>query len=144
MRPDRGFAIVSALFIIVALAALGAGMLHFSSIQHVTGAQDIQGSRALSAARAGSEWMTATIMVAEIDNNPQYACPAPASFNFAGYALAVSCSFSTHDEEGNRIRVYNITSIATSGSGAGTLGYVERRVDTVAATCRRTDNGLLC
>jgi MSHA biogenesis protein MshP len=141
----RGFAIVSALFIIVALAALGAGMLHFASIQHATGAQDIQGTRALAAARAGSEWLVATIMAAESDGNPQFSCPPaspPTSFN--GFTLAISCTHSTHDEEGRRIRVYAITSTATTAGSPGSLGYVERLISTVAATCRQTDNGLLC
>lgn len=149
MRPERhssrGFAIVSAIFIIVALAALGAGMMHFSSIQHVTGAQDLQGARALAAARAGSEWMFARIMAAEFDSNPQFSCPpttAPTTFN--GFTLAVTCSDSTHNDEGNRVRVYAITSTATAGGAPGSLGYIERQISSVAATCRRTDNGLLC
>ena len=48
-----GFAIVSAIFLLVVLAALGAFMLTFSTVQHATSAQDIQGSRAYWAARAG-------------------------------------------------------------------------------------------
>lgn len=149
MRPEsaavRGFAIVSALFIVVALAALGAGMLHFSSLHHLTGAQDLQGSRALAAARAGSEWLVATIMAAEIDNQPQYACPpTSAPTTFEGFSLSVTCTHSTHDDEGNRVRVYEITSTASAGGAPGSLGYVEREIQTVVATCRRTDDGLLC
>lgn len=143
-KREAGFAIVSALFIIVALAALGAAMVHFSSTQHVTGMQDIQGSRALAAARAGSDWMVASIMANESDNTPQYACPAVAPFAFGGFTLTVACTHSTHDEEGLRIRVYAITVTASAGGSVGTPTYVERRVDAVAATCRQSDNGLLC
>jgi len=148
MRPDprkqRGFTIVSALFIVVALALLGAAMVHMSAGQHIGGALDVQGSRALAAARAGSEWAVTRIMAEETDNNPQYDCPAVAPFAFAGFTLAVSCTHSTHDEEGMRVRVYAVVATASAGGVPGGLVYVERRVDAVVATCRQTDNGLLC
>ncbi|KXB30249.1 hypothetical protein AT959_12885 [Dechloromonas denitrificans] len=146
MRPEcqRGFAIVSALFIVVALASLGAAMMYFSTTQHITGLQDLQGSRALAAARTGSDWVVANIMGSESDNAPQYACPAVSPFTFAGFTLTVGCTHSTHDEEGHRIRVYVIAATASAGGAVGSLSYVERRVDTVVATCRLSDNGLLC
>ncbi len=51
-----GFAIVSAIFLIVILAALGVGILVFSRAQQASSAYDVQGSRAYQAARAGIEW----------------------------------------------------------------------------------------
>lgn len=142
-RPE-GFAIVSALFLITALAVLGAAIMHFSATQHVTGAQDIQGSRALAAARAGADWQVTKILAQELPNNPQYACGPAAGFSFGDFALNVSCTHSDHDEEGNKVRVYNITAIASSGGSPGALGFVERRVDVVVATCRKTPDGDLC
>lgn len=119
---SRGFAIVSALFLIVALAALGAAILHFSSLQHVTGAQDIQGSRALAAARAGTEWAAAFV-------NANSACPAsPASLTFEGFAISVSCSSDPFTDEGSPLTVYSVTSTASTGGSVGGLGYVERQV----------------
>lgn len=144
MHRKDGFAIVSALFLVVALASLGAGMLYFAANQQVASAQDIQGSRALAAARAGSEWMVATIMAAESDGNPPYVCTI-SNFTFAGFAVEVLCKRSSHDEEGNRIHVFNITSTAYAGGSPGNLGYVERQIQTVAATCRvGSDNGPPC
>ncbi len=52
----KGFAIVSAIFLIVVLAALGVGILVFSKAQQASSAYDVQGSRAYQAARAGIEW----------------------------------------------------------------------------------------
>lgn len=52
----RGFAIVSAIFILVVLAALGAFIVNISSSQQVGSALDVQGVRAYHAARAGIEW----------------------------------------------------------------------------------------
>ena len=56
LRQARGFSIVSAIFLLVVLSLLGSLMLTFSTVQHITGAQDVQGSRAYQAARAGIEW----------------------------------------------------------------------------------------
>ena len=53
---QRGFALVSAIFLIVALAALGVYMARIASIQHTNALQDLQGSAAYQAARSGAEW----------------------------------------------------------------------------------------
>ena len=140
----NGFAIVSALFLITALAVLGAALVHFTATQHVTGAQDLQGSRALAAARAGADWQVTTILAQEVNGHPQYACGPATSFTFGDFTLTVSCAHSDHGEEGNSVRVYTITAIANAGGSPGALGFVERRVDTVVATCRKTPNGDLC
>ena len=59
-RPEEkrqsGFAMVSAIFILVALAALGAFIATVSSTQHVGSALDVDGARAYQGARAGIEW----------------------------------------------------------------------------------------
>ena len=55
-RLQRGFALGTAIFLLLVLAALGAAMLTFSSAQHAGSAMDVQGARALQAARAGIEW----------------------------------------------------------------------------------------
>ncbi len=52
----RGFAIVSAIFILVVLAALGAFIVTISTNQQIGSALDVQGVRAYQAARAGIEW----------------------------------------------------------------------------------------
>ncbi len=52
----RGFLLPAAIFILVILAALGAYALNISSVQQATSNQDLQGSRAYHASRAGLEW----------------------------------------------------------------------------------------
>jgi len=56
MKRLRGFAIVSAIFILVVLAALGAFIVNISTSQQIGSALDVQGVRAYQAARAGIEW----------------------------------------------------------------------------------------
>ena len=46
----------SAIFLLVILAGLAAFLVHISTTQSITSAQDIQGARAYHAARAGVDW----------------------------------------------------------------------------------------
>ena len=55
-RRMRGIAIVTAIFILVVLAALGAFMVSISTSQQIGSALDVQGVQAYQAARAGIEW----------------------------------------------------------------------------------------
>lgn len=121
-QKQRGFTMVAAIFLLVTLAALGAFMLTFSSTQHLTSAQDIQGSRAYWAARAGLEWALGSIKATP-------ACPtAPSPFNVEGFSLAVTCASQGYAEGGATKTIFRITSVATSGGGVGSLGYIERSV----------------
>lgn len=56
MNKTRGFALVTAIFLLVVLAALGAFIVNISSTLSTTSAQDLRGSRAYHAAQAGLEW----------------------------------------------------------------------------------------
>ncbi len=53
---QRGFSLISAIFLLVVLAGLGAAMVTFSTTQNQTQAIDVLGSRAYQAANAGIEW----------------------------------------------------------------------------------------
>jgi len=58
MRPDRqrGFTVVTAIFLLVVLAALGGFIATISTTQHIGSALDVSGARAYQAARSGTEW----------------------------------------------------------------------------------------
>ncbi|PWB49925.1 MAG: hypothetical protein C3F18_09625 [Nitrosomonadales bacterium] len=122
-QSQRGFTMVAAIFLLVTLAALGAFMLTFSSTQHVTSAQDVQGSRAYWAARAGLEWAISSVKAAPAS------CPAvPSPFNVDGFSLAVACARQVYAEGGASRTTFSITSMATSGGAVGSPGYIERSV----------------
>ena len=154
--PQRGFAIVTAIFLLLLLAALGAFMVSISTAQHSTSAQDVQGSRAYQAARAGIERSVYQIMAPENANfglttgfTTQYACPAGASSlntltgTLTGFNVSVTCTSNTYDEGGNRVSVYRLTSTANLGT-VGTTNYVERQLSATVSTCRKVDNGESC
>lgn len=126
-RHQAGFAIVSAIFLLVVLAALGAFMVTFSTVQHTTSAQDLQGTRAYHAARAGAEWG-----VYQVVQTTPASCAGTASVplggTLAGFAVNVQCAAAgPFNEGGVQSSVYTITSTATSGT-VGTPTYIERQV----------------
>lgn len=119
--PQRGFAAITAVFILVVLAALGAFMVSTSTSQQLTSAQDIQGSRAYWAARAGIEWA-----IGSLTATPS-ACPTPPSpFTVDGFALQMSCTSRSFDEDGMTRVIYSLTSVASVGGSPGATGFVER------------------
>ncbi|OYQ42123.1 hypothetical protein CHU94_03790 [Rhodoferax sp. TH121] len=119
---QQGFAAVAAVFLVVGLAALGAFMLSFSNTQQLTSAQDVQGSRAYWAARAGLGWGLASLKA-----NPTV-CPAPNPRNFVldGFTVEVNCTSSVYSDAGvNNVPIYRVVSRASQGAGAAA---VERSV----------------
>lgn len=135
---ESGFSIISAIFLLVVLSALGAFIVNISSGQHISAAADVQGARAYQAARAGIEWGAYQVL----DPNGSSvvaalpACPAATTFTpFAGFSTTVTCSASTHTENGNNIGVYRFGSAASSGT-AGNVNYVERVIDVTVAKCK--------
>ncbi|HEY4956870.1 MAG TPA: hypothetical protein VII31_03575 [Caldimonas sp.] len=128
----RGFALVSAIFILVVLALLGAMMVALSTTQHVGQVRDLFGSRAYFAARAGIEWG----VYAALRNN---ACAASATLpplagSAQGFSVVVGCTLSgPFDEGGTTVRVYKLTSTATRGA-AGAPDQVERQLQAMVST----------
>lgn len=156
-RPDRracrphvgecGFAIVSAIFILVVLAGLGGYILSTSSTQSLSLAQDAMNSRARQAARAGIEWATYQVTRA---SGFQTACQAaaasysgasPATQVFAPgdlpglteFRVDIACRSQSFDEAGASYRVYQLVATACTTAAACPstappgLGYVEHR-----------------
>lgn len=125
LAAARGFAIISAIFLIVILAALGTFMVTFSSVQQITSAQDVQGSRAYHAARAGIEWGAYQVLIGGAG------CPAPTTLSPAGtltgFSVAVSCVAFPTTESGNAVVFYQIISTASQGT-LGSTTYSERQL----------------
>lgn len=136
---EHGAALVSAIFLLVVLAALGAYMITVSGVQQTTTSRAVISARAYFAARAGLEWgIHRTVSPAFVSGAP---CPATATFTPAGFGfddvvVTVECSL-TQYSPGTPTNIYVLTSTARHGS-AGTQEYVERRLE--AAVCRADEN----
>lgn len=160
-RHVRGFTIVSAIFLLVVLSALGAVMLSVSTTQHVSSAQDLQGSRAYHAAQAGLEWglyqvldpLNTTVVLPTAAAWPHMPdCPAAASLSIEGFTVDVACTRypagaagatgpPVYTEAGTTrsVIVFELTATAHTSSAVGSLGYVERRMSTSVSKCRWSD-----
>lgn len=138
-KTQRGFSLVSAIFLLVVIAALGAFALTLSSTQQQSAALDVVGARAYQASRAGVEWGAyqvlqapgaafATACRAAPTNQALAALPG----TLAGFAVTVGCVATVHDEAGVARTVYQLTSTATLGAVA-TPDYVERQMTATIA-----------
>jgi len=123
LRPQAGFAIVAAIFLMVVLSALGAFMLNISNSMQVTSIQDLQGTRAYWAAKAGMQWAASRIQSTS-------AC-AVSSFALDGFTITVTCSANSYTEGSTSKTIYWVESTAvTAGAiSVGGIGYAERAVN---------------
>ena len=121
---ENGFAAISAIFLLVVLAAMGAFMLTFSNTQQLNSAQDLQGSQSYWAARGGLEWAIGTVKTSSS------ACPAagtaPATID--GFTITVTCTRNAYTEGINTVVIFSLESKASLGGTVGSVGYVERSV----------------
>lgn len=131
-KLQHGFSLITAIFLLVVLGALGTMIVTFFAAQQQSSALDVMGSRAYQAARAGIEW--AAYQVAQ--GTPWAGC-APTTLFTAGtgtalaetlspFTVTLQCSSITATEGGLPIYVYDITSTATYGGAPGNPDYVER------------------
>jgi MSHA biogenesis protein MshP len=144
---QRGFSLVSAIFLLVVIAALGAFAVTISTTQQQSAALDVLGARAYQAARAGIEWGAYQIIQSGVAGSGfAAACqaggaiPQPGALpgTMAGFAVAVGCAATSHEEgartlaSGNPVWIYSLTSTATQGVVA-TPTYVERQISVTIA-----------
>lgn len=138
----RGFALLSAIFILVVLAALGAFILSISSQQQIGSALDVQGVRAYQAARAGIEWGLYQQIPLVQASPTGTVCNANGTFPVFGFTVTVACDNPTTASTSGAPTVFTITATAcstanstgvcpnTDTSGATVPGpfYIERRL----------------
>lgn len=137
---QHGFSLVSAIFLLVVIAALGTFAVTLSTTQQQSAALDVLGARAYQASRAGIDWGAYQVLPASAaafastcrsaGSNSQNLNGLPNSL--AGFAVAVGCQASSHVEGTRTLWVYNLTSTATQGTVA-TPNYVERQMTVTIA-----------
>lgn len=125
-----GFSIITAIFLLVVLGALGTMMVTFFVGQQQSSALDVMGSRAYQASRAGIEWAAYQVALSPANASAPVGCATSFAANTLGgtlapFAVTVSCATPVSAVEGTTIWVYDITSTATYGA-AGSPDYVER------------------
>jgi MSHA biogenesis protein MshP len=140
-KLQRGFSIITAIFLLVVLSFLGIAMVSFSTSQHQSSAMDVMGSRAYQAARTGIEW--AAYHVANSASGVEWAgcaatTPAATLTSLGGtlspFTVSVNCSHMAVSEVGasptNAIWIYDVSAVACTEavcpSAAPGANYIER------------------
>ena len=141
-EPESGFSLVTAIFLLVVLAGLGAMMVTFFTAQQQSSALDVLGSRAYQASRAGIEWGAYQVVQSGVAGGAfANACqgaggttqaPPALAGTLADFSVSVSCSATSAVEAAATLWVYNVTSTATRGT-AGSADYVERQMQAAIA-----------
>ncbi len=143
-QADRGFTLVSALFVLVVLAALGAALATLSQRQHLGSAAEIDAARAYQSAKAGIEWAAFQML-----RNPAPPAAAPACFGatsfqppgtLAGFTVTVTCARTpatgTVSDGAKAMAFYRVVANACNAPAAGACPaagapratYVERQL----------------
>lgn len=136
---QRGIGLVTAIFLLVVLALLGAFIVTITSVQQATPALGVQGGRAYHAARSGIEWaiyraLQPATRAATCGAAPS--TPASNTFSFSGaglngFSVTVVCSYTQHQEGPPPVfQVFSITSTASSGA----FGFPDFFSRTIRAT----------
>jgi MSHA biogenesis protein MshP len=125
-KPQQGFSLVSAIFLLVVLAGLGVYAVRINTLQQQTVTAGLRAAQAFHAARTGVAWGAYRALNAG-------ACAA-ATLNLtegatAGFRVSVQCSLSTHTEGTATVRVFVFDVRAEAGTYGGP-DYVSRRVQT--------------
>ena len=129
-KIQRGFSLISAIFLLVVIAALGTFAVTLSTGQQQSAAMDVMGARAYHAARAGIEWGAYQVL----RNGGACAAHTIAAGSLggtlSGYTVDVTCTPNAYNEvnaNGGTVTVYDLTSRAYQGA-AGAPNYIERQI----------------
>jgi MSHA biogenesis protein MshP len=113
---SRGVGLITAIFLLVVIAALAVAMVTVSTTQQPSSARDVQGARAYQPARAGLEWG----IFRQVKQN---ACDASSSFamddttSLRGFAVTVQCQ--KQDGPTAALSRWKITASACNTPAAG-------------------------
>ena len=132
-KLQQGFSLISAIFLLVVIAALGTFAVTLSTTQQQSGALDVMGARAYQAARAGIEW--AAFGVSQTASGVQWTGCVPSTNlgalggTLSTFSVAVTCSATSSVEGTAPFWIYDVTATARTTGSVGDTGYVERVIN---------------
>jgi MSHA biogenesis protein MshP len=125
-RLQRGFSLVSALFLLVVLAGLGAYAVRLNTLQQQGVTAALRAAQAFEAARTGAAWGAYRAASSGACAGGTLTLTEGA---VAGFRISVQCSESTHVEGTTTVRVFVLDVRAEAGLYGGP-DYVSRRLQT--------------
>jgi MSHA biogenesis protein MshP len=137
-KLQRGFSLITAIFLLVVLGGLGTMMVTFFVAQQQSSTLDVMGSRAYQASRAGVEWAAYNISANGAGilwpGCATYAAPATLfaantlAGNLSPFNVTLTCNPASAVEGTSTIFVYDLTSMANNGLAPGNKDFVERAI----------------
>lgn len=116
---------MTALFVLVVLAAAAGALLRLSGVERTTAVLSLEVTRAWQAAHSGVEWAGSHALSDGV-------CPPSTTLTLsegglAGFSVQVACTSSEHTDGATSETIFQIASTAERGV-FGSAGYVRRRV----------------
>lgn len=132
-RRQRGFSLITAIFLLVVAAGLVAALVNSQVVQYSTLSMSVLGARANQAARSGIEYGAYRALVSGVCNASETLSFTAAEPALEPFTVTLNCLSSLHSEgSAAPLVVYQLTSLAEFGSyGSGSRSnpdYVSRRV----------------
>lgn len=132
---ERGFSMISAIFLLVVIAALGTFAVTLSTTHHQSALLDIMGSRAHQAARAGMEWGAYQVVPGSAANfastcrtsGSSSSAVSPLAGTLANFTVTVNCVATSHTEGASTVWGYQLAASAAQGT-PNAFNYVERSI----------------
>lgn len=137
MKPERGFVLPTAVFLLVVLGGLAVWLMRLTELTHAQDALEIEGARAYQAAQAGIE--TGVFSASQSGNTCMQVAQTvtfASGTALARFTTSVTCSSSTASEAGATLNFFQITSVACNQPASGVCPnpsptapeYVERHL----------------
>jgi MSHA biogenesis protein MshP len=126
---QRGFSLISAIFLLVVIAALGTFAVTLSTTQNQSQVLDVMGARGYQAALAGVEWAAYQVANSAASAPTATACTTTLNTlagNLAPFTVAVTCNPTSAVEGVSTIWVYDVSAVAHTAGAAGDANYVEQ------------------
>jgi MSHA biogenesis protein MshP len=126
---QQGFSLITAIFLLVVIAALGTFAVTLSTTQNQSQAVDAMAARGYQAALAGIEvaaYNVALPSVAWTAGCPAMTVVSLTDNRLAPFTVTVSCSANSHVEGSTTFWVYAVSSVAKTAGAPGDMNYVEQ------------------
>ncbi|NKB38802.1 MAG: hypothetical protein GKR93_16850 [Gammaproteobacteria bacterium] len=126
IKQQKGINLVSVIFLLVVISAIGLFMLTLGNVQQQTSTYSVLSSRAVYAAQSGMQWAIRSVLTTND-------CSAfTGDFNLTGtvssnFTISPSCTFSMHTENPLTYNVYQLSVTARNGS-VGDDDYISRTI----------------
>ena len=150
-RRSSGFTLISAIFLLVVLAALGAYMVTISGVLHATTSHTVIAARTYYAAKSGLEWainravntdtgsaalLRTPLLACAITSTATTTTTLPADASLPDITIRITCTYSRHEDGdcpggasgSDPFNVAVITSTAEYGA-FGNPDYARRRLE---------------